>query len=267
MRTVINDITRQACWIVREIESYFCPTRKVDSSSTVEATPSSNGTDTNLLVPQNTKESLFRRSRRNILFLHVPKCGGSFVEQAFLPWIRRCPSRRIRDARGHLTYCEYTQVFDRHRVDLASMHVFTVVRNPWAWHVSWFHYLKEDYGRGQSGMPTEVELFQDYDFSDYLRWLADDEAPTSPTRYIRKQQLDYLTDASGTVAVDRILRQERLADDLARMATELDLAVTVPQCRANSSSHGHYREYYDDFGIDLVARRHRDDIETFGYTF
>jgi hypothetical protein len=114
---------------------------------------------------------------------------------------------------------------------------------------------------------AQVELFQNYGFSDYLRWLADDEAPTSPTRYIRKQQLDYLTDAAGTLAVQRILRQERLADDLAKMAAELDLAVTVPERRANPSSHGHYREYYDDFGIDLIARRHKDDVETFGYTF
>lgn len=220
-----------------------------------------------MLVPKDTRRSFFRREKKNILFLHVPKCGGSFVEQAFLPWIRKCPSRRLRDARGHLTYREYSEVFDRHRVDLSAMHVFTVVRNPWDWHVSWFHYLKEDRGRGRSGMPTEVELFQSFDFSDYLRWLADDEAPTSPTRYIRKQQLDYLTDASGRLAVHRVLRQERLAEDLAKMTADLHLAVTVPESRANQSSHGHYRQYYDDFGIDLIAQRHKDDIKTFGYSF
>lgn len=223
--------------------------------------------DTDLLVPQNTRRALFGRPKKNILFLHVPKCGGSFVEQTFLPWILKCPSRRLREARGHLTYCEYTKVFDRHRVDLNAMYVFSVVRNPWAWHVSWFHYLKQDLGRGQSGMPTEVELFQDYDFTDYLRWLADDDAPTSPTRYIRKQQIDYLTDETGRIAVDRVLRQEHLAEDLQQMASELDLAVTVGDRRANASAHGHYRDYYDDFGIDLIARRHRDDIATFGYTF
>lgn len=253
--------------ISHPVESYFRQKRETNKTSKAEATPSRNGTDRSLLVPKNKRQAFSRRGKANILFLHVPKCGGSFVEQAFLPWILKCPSRRIRDARGHLTYREYAKVFDRHRVDLSAMHVFTVVRNPWDWHVSWFHYLKEDLGRGRSGMPTEVELFQNYGFSDYLRWLADDEAPTSPTRYIRKQQLDYLTDAAGTLAVQRILRQERLADDLAKMAAELDLAVTVPERRANPSSHGHYREYYDDFGIDLIARRHKDDVETFGYTF
>lgn len=220
-----------------------------------------------MLVPQNTRQGLFRRLKKNILFLHVPKCGGSFVEQTFLPWILKCPSRRLREARGHLTWCEYAGVFTRNGVDLGAMHVFTVVRNPWAWHVSWFHYLKQDLGRGRSGMPTEVELFQDYDFSDYLRWLADDDAPTSPSRYIRKQQIDYLTDETGRIAVDRVLRQECLCEDLQQMASDLDLAVTVCDRRANASAHGHYRDYYDDFGIDLIARRHRDDIATFGYSF
>ncbi len=144
---------------------------------------------------------------------------------------------------------------------------FTVVRNPWDWHVSWFHYLKEDKGRGQSGMPTEVELFQKFDFSDYLAWLADDDAPTSPSGYIRKQLVDYITDDNGEIAVDVVLRQEKLEDDLAAMIGDLNLATEVPRQRANSSERGDYRGYYDDAGAELVARRHRDDIARFGYTF
>lgn len=221
-----------------------------------------------MLVPTNRKQGLLRRPvKRNLMFLHIPKCGGSFVEQAFLPWIIKCPSRRLRDARGHLTLRQYRQVFDRHRIDLGAMLVFTVVRNPWDWHVSWFHYLKQDKGRGRSGMPTEVDLFQNFDFTDYLSWLADDEAPTSPTRYIRKQLVDYVTDEKGVMAVDTVLRQERLEEDLRAMLEDLDLATNVPDQRANSSSHANYHSYYNDAGIELVASRHRDDIARFGYTF
>ncbi|WP_366652722.1 sulfotransferase family 2 domain-containing protein [Stappia sp.] len=221
-----------------------------------------------VFVPTRKKTGLLGRAEKaNLLFVHVPKCGGSFVEQAFQPWILKCPSRRLRDARGHLTYRQYAQVFARHRVDLAGMTSFTVVRNPWDWHVSWFHYLKEDRGRGQSGMPTEVELFQKFDFSDYLAWLADDNAPTSPSGYIRKQLVDYITDDDGEIAVDVILRQEKLEDDLAAMIGDLNLATEVPRQRANSSERGDYRGYYDDAGAELVARRHRDDIAQFGYTF
>jgi hypothetical protein len=221
-----------------------------------------------LLVPKRKKSGLLGQPEKaNLLFVHVPKCGGSFVEQSFLPWIRKCPSRRLREARGHLTLQQYARVFARKGVDLDGMTSFTVVRNPWDWHVSWFHYLKEDKGRGQSGMPTEVELFQNFDFTDYLAWLADDEAPTSPTRYIRKQLVDYICDENGHVAVDIILRQERLESDLAAMIRELDLATEVPRQRANSSSRGDYRTYYNDAGAELVARRHADDIARFGYTF
>jgi hypothetical protein len=221
-----------------------------------------------MLVPTKQKYGLLRRpAKANLLFLHVPKCGGSFVEQAFLPWIRKCPSRRIPDARGHLTYREYKRVFARHHVDLSALRIFTVVRNPWDWHVSWFHYLKQDKDRGRSGMSTEVDLFQAFDFKDYLAWLADDDAPTSPTRYIRKQLVDYLCNEAGQLAVDRVLRQERLDEDLGGMVEEFELAAEVPSQRANPSAHADYRSYYDDAGIELVARRHADDIARFGYTF
>ena len=51
------------------------------------------------------------------------------------------------------------------------------------------------------------------------------------------------------------------------MIGDLNLATEVPRQRANSSERGDYRGYYDDAGAELVARRHRDDIAQFGYTF
>lgn len=221
-----------------------------------------------MLVPTNRRSGLFHRpERENLLYLHVPKCGGSFVEQAFLPWIRKCPSRRYRDTRGHLTYVEYRTAFRRHGINIDDMTILTAVRNPWDWHVSWFHYLKEDVDKHRSGMPTEVQLFQKYDFKDYLHWLSYDTAPTSPSGYIRKQLVDFLIDESGSMKVDHILRQERLEEDLVQLKEALDLDIEIPTARINASRHGDYRQFYDDAGVDLVARRHAQDIARFGYSF
>ena len=219
-------------------------------------------------IPTTRKSGLFRRPERaNLLYVHVPKCGGSFIEQAFLPWIKKCPSRIYRDTRGHLTYLEYKAAFARRGIDIENMTILTAVRNPWDWHVSWFHYLKEDIDKHRSGMPTEVELFQKFDFKDYLHWLADDNAPTSPSGYIRKQLIDFIRDQNGEVKADYILRQECLEDDLTKLKAALELDIEIPSTRVNTSSHGDFRRFYNDEGIELVARRHAKDIAYFGYSF
>jgi hypothetical protein len=220
-----------------------------------------------MLVPTNRKQGWFSREKENMLFVHVPKCGGKFVEKAFEPWIRKCPSRRIAEAAGHLTWREYNSVFGKHDIDIAAMTSFAVVRNPWDWHVSWFHYIRQDEGGLLSGHAIEAALFQTFSFTDYIAWLEDDDAPASPQNYIKSQLKDFLTDENGAIAVSHILRQETLDEDLRALAAKLDLAIHIGDGRINSSQREGYRKYYSDQDCERIALRHRDDLDLFGYTF
>jgi len=220
-----------------------------------------------MLVPTNKWKAWYGRETFELVFLHVPKCGGTFVETVFKRPIAKCPTQVLPGAAGHLTYREYSRVFADHGLRLEDMTVFTVIRNPWDWHVSWFHYLKQDTGGRKSGHRIENELFQTFDFSRYVSWLEDPDAPASQQGYMRKQLKDYLIDDRGRIAVNRILRQESLATDLRTMASELDLAVRVKETQPNSSKRDTYRVYYSDHDAEIIARRHVDDIRLFGYVF
>ena len=56
------------------------------------------------------------------------------------------------------------------------------MRNPWAWHASWYSYIRGDRDGKRSGHRIEHELFQKMNFRDYILSLDD---PDVPVRVIR----------------------------------------------------------------------------------
>jgi hypothetical protein len=220
-----------------------------------------------MLVPTNQKTLFFFHKKTRLHFLHIPKCGGTYVEASFTPWIQKCETRVLPGSKGHLTFLEYDRLFAAAGV-VRPQTWFTVIRNPWDWHASWFHYIKKDVGGKASGMPVEAELFQKFSFADYLGWLEDPEAPSSPQRYMHKQMRDYLVNEQGELVVQHVLRQENLEEELRGMAAKLDLLLKPVSGRFNASERAKdYRAYYDDRTAAIVARRHADDIRLWGYQF
>lgn len=220
-----------------------------------------------VLVPRKRSSFLQKKTYQSLLFLHIPKCGGSFVQDTFALYSMRCPLLTWPEAAGHLTYRQYEPVFKARGEDIQNYLIMTVVRNPWSWHVSWFNYVRQDKGGKRSGMKIEHELFRTMNFSDYLTWLDDGSAAESPQRYIRKQLSDWILDESGATKVDIVLRQEWLYADMIRLVTKLELAVIPVQKSVNVSTSSDYRSSYTTKGIEQIARRHHRDIEMFGYTF
>jgi hypothetical protein len=222
-----------------------------------------------MIVPARVGPLPFLRQPRRIYFLHVPKCGGTFVESVFIRHIRQCETQALPEAAGHLTLRDYRRIFRARGID-GPAEWFTVVRNPFDWHVSWFHYLKGDPQGRDSGHPTEAELFQRFEFHDYVRWLDDPTAPATPSRLMHKQFRDYLVDDDGRIGVDHVLRQESLREDLERFVRLLRLDVKIPAAGARlraSDRDADHRRYYTDATAEIIARRHADDLRLFGYRF
>ena len=76
----------------------------------------------------------------------------------------------------------------------------------------------------------------------------------------------WLTGLFFGLDLDHLLRFERLEADFAQLCAVLGIAPT-PLPRRNASVRRHYSEYYDDELRDIVADRHRDEIEQLGYAF
>ncbi|WP_320203952.1 hypothetical protein [Agrobacterium rosae] len=204
-----------------------------------------------------------------MIFIHTPKCGGSYVSQAFGKRFKQCPTLQWREARGHKTFLEYRDIFRARQKSLEQHVLFTVVRNPWEWHLSWFNYVSKDTDAKKSGMPLEHLQIKDMSFSEYLVWLDDPSFPRSENDYTRRQVSDWIVDETGKVGVHEVLRQETLQDDLVALRDKYSLKIKIPLGEMINASRpaGDYRPFYNDKQADFIARRHRRDIDLLGYQF
>jgi hypothetical protein len=77
----------------------------------------------------------------------------------------------------------------------------------------------------------------------------------------------YLDD--GKLCVDHVIRYERLSDELAAMCQRLGLPpLELPRLKSGlRGGGGGYAQYYDEATKAIVAERHRQDIDLFGYRF
>ncbi len=219
-----------------------------------------------MIVPRSRVECLLPWTGKRMIFVHTPKCGGSFVGEAFGSRYHRCITLQEPSLAGHLTWLQYRNRLATLGDDIGRYSVFTVIRNPWDWHLSFYSYIRQDEGGRKSGMPIENKIFQTLSFTDYLRWLGDQEE-IRHNQYYLHQLSDWTVDENGKMCIEDILRQENLRADLEGLRDRYNLRLSIPAGCVNQSKHEDYREVYDAHGIDIVARRHIRDIELFRYHF
>jgi len=221
-----------------------------------------------MYVPRTRLESIGIKRGLPMIFVHTPKCGGSFVATAIGNHRERhCITRRHPTMQGHKTYIEFRNALAALGIDIKDFVTFSVVRNPWSWHVSFYHFVRGLTGRELEDAAVENAIMSKQSFSEYLAWVDDESSPKSEDFPTTHNVCEWVIDESGDIAVDAILRQESLREDFAAMQKKYHIRAKIPQTRVNASEHKDYRSYYTDADIELVARRHARDIELFGYEF
>lgn len=161
---------------------------------------------------------------------------------------------------------DYRDTFPATGRDIGDYLTFSVVRNPWDWHVSFYHYIRQLSGRNREKTLEFNRITNALSFSDYLGWIDGDQ-PKPADIGADRQVSDWVVDETGRIVVDVVMRQERLAADFADFIARYGLRLQVPAERVNTSEHKDYRSYYSDADAALVARRHARDIALFGYGF
>jgi len=123
-----------------------------------------------------------------------------------------------------------------------------IERNPWDAVVSLFYWMRRN---------GKVDTFEQF-------WTM----PNAEQLATRNYQAYHL---GGEVAVDRVLRFEHLAEDLARVWVELDLpggTPDLPRAKSGARPAGeHYRDLYDDHSRERVRQLFGRVIEERGYEF
>ena len=80
-------------------------------------------------------------------------------------------------------------------------------------------------------------------------------------------QIHFLTDRSGNLITNEILRFETLDDDISRFCKKYNLNNLKLEKKNSSPRKKSYVDYYDDELIEYASRLFKDDIECLGYEF
>lgn len=221
-----------------------------------------------MYLPRTFIESIGLRRGLPSIFVHTPKCGGSFIAEGIgHKRERHCFTRRHKLLKGHRKWVEYRDLFPQLGLDINDYMTFSVVRNPWDWHVSFYHYIRQLTGRNREHFADENARLNAMSFADYLRWIDDESAAKGEMIDATHNVSDWVTDETGAIVVDTVMRQESLEADFQAFIDRYGLRLSVPTRRVNASKHKDFRSYYGPAEVEIVARRHARDLELFGYSF
>jgi hypothetical protein len=227
------------------------------------------------------------------IFIHVPKTAGQSIERVFLKdvglcWDDRAPLLLRENARpslgppslAHLPADEYVELQYISDCLFSTYFKFAFVRNPWDRAVSFYRFLGYS-----SWLPFDS-------------FVEDHLATLSSEKWFFRPQVDFITNAAGTVLVDFVGRFERLETDFRKICREVGLPETqLPHTNVSddamfkpmmgrkldrwlrllfrqaslllrqSDEPSEFRDYYDRESIERVATIYQPDIELFGYSF
>ncbi len=198
---------------------------------------------------------------RNLLFVHIPKTGGSTILSLLGLW----RARRDADLQilfgdfgpydlQHLTMAQLREFLTA--AEISQFYSFAFVRNPWARAVSAALWRRRFEGEGVRDLRDYVEWAERVNRGG-VRRKADCHALPQSAFVVRE----------GVVAVDFLGRFERFEADVAAcLGRFMTLPAVLPHKLRNDAAR-HYREFY---GGDLRARvgaLYAEDVLRFGYEF
>jgi len=213
------------------------------------------------------------------IFVHIPKCAGQSVENAFLAdvgltWETRAPLLlRANDdpARGpprlaHLLAADYVRCGHVDAQTFESCFKFAIIRDPWSRAVSLYRHL-------QPNMP----------FAGFVsNWLPQQFAGKGDQFWFVRPQTDFLYDG-GKLLVNQIVRFENLAGEFPVAAARAGLKTPLPRVNASANApkkktggllakvwnrherHDDWRAYYTPALTEAIGHLYAGDAERLEY--
>jgi hypothetical protein len=199
--------------------------------------------------------------QHKLTYIHIPKTAGGSIERLLEPYkaqgsktalnriLRLLPIKRNIDRAyipGHATAL-------KHRAWMGSdlwetFTSFTVVRNPYDRLISEYEYVRQT-PRHHRHKHTNTLAFEDY--------LAERSAT----------QMSFITNKSGDIIVDHILRFEELHDGLDTLFAQLGIAERLPhKSDLNSSNKKARSAYLSPEAIEIINTKAAQDFKRLGYT-
>jgi hypothetical protein len=207
---------------------------------------------------------------KNFLFIHIPKTGGSSIENTLEMY------QSFEYGSTHPTAFQIKNWIDK---DLyKSLYKFSSVRNPWDLQYScWTYYTQKSDVPINMDFETYIKwkFLDDYNIKDGIKYVGGDLNEKDSTEHLRHgyyvhrvPQCYFLIDEKGNFIIDRVINLETVDQDLKDISDLLDLDIFfVPKLNVSREDGDDYRKHYTKEMIEIVSQRFAADIKLFGYEF
>ena len=204
------------------------------------------------------------------VYHHVPKCGGTSVENAlsdYWPVVHNTGMKKLNKWRtGEVWTINFQHALPEEILgyfpETKDFKSFTTVRNPWSRMVSYFYHLKR-----------LLRIREDVTFDEFVEILAN-EARTKARYQVGHFgnvhcPADFImpyTDWFSEREPDMYVRLEGLSEGFDVVCDYIDVEkTTLPHL--NKTDHKHYSIYYTDRSLEMVGDMYEKDILKFNYSF
>lgn len=188
---------------------------------------------------------------KQVIFLHVPKTGGTTIKRLFGIDQLDDPDPGIRPSLQHLTCELLRQQIGSEKYD--GYYKFAFVRNPWARIVSDYFWRQQ--------LPKKRPVLPFAEFVGNAQKLVLEKS------YYEQEFGDhFIPQTQYTVDVDDVLRFERFEEGIQVVAARLGVE-TGPIVAKESKPHDRYWEYYDEKSRSVINEVYRKEIDQFGFEF
>jgi len=202
--------------------------------------------------------------RHRFIFFAIPKTGTHAIRFALRNHLGETDQEQVqlfaqkampypdiaRIRHGHIRWGEIRAAVSPET--WAGYFKFAIVRNPWERFVSYCAF-----------MTRETDRFAADPRAVMNRVLNN---PEHHQRVIFRPQHEFICDGNGAIKVDFVGRHGTMQASYDTICARIAL-TTASLERINASSHGPWRDYYDDALKARVEEVYARDIAVFGYTF
>lgn len=201
---------------------------------------------------------------KDYIFVHVFKCGGNSVKTSLRNLDKS--SKQLIGAHTDL-WDLYLHYQDMNKIDeFDDKFKFIVVRNPYDWLGSTYHYIKRSGGHPHSAKMRSMNA------SRFVDWYIDSkDAMQRPivrgqNKYItQKQFITKERDIYGDVLTDYIAHMETLQDDWKEICKHIGFKHSPLPVKNRNPQRPNYKKEFDAKAIDRIQETFAEDFEYFGY--
>ena len=181
-------------------------------------------------------------SNKKVLFIHVPKTGGSSIfkflaENNLDNWIRTCPTR----------HDPYFLILKNNHIN-DKIFTFSVVRNPYTRAYSYFKHF------------TQVNNISNLKFIDFLNFVRNRQF-TKLTPWVSYPQHHFVSDSIGKFSLSKIYKFENLKE------FENDFNCKLEKINIGNYKKEEYNRDYNEECISLVQYLYYNDFKFFNYSY